>query len=254
MFPQHLKYLHSPDIVWHNPCRVYYDFWRKVKEIQKNNPGKSFDDIWSSREMKQNKEIYFSALSAICFREIDQQKDGWWVTKVEQDPPDGLVGAPVTVQDRRVMCVREIEIVEFISGTIEDVIVKKLSNKSYQKDTFLFCYLSPKELGLMDFKSVSKNILSKKLNLEHIYLLATGMIPESVIRKKSFSDEDLIREARKISLIQISPSYQIFTVNPEEACANFLGGKEKAWMRFEGRGKGGTWKEVTESVPSPIKN
>ncbi|MCW1888265.1 MAG: hypothetical protein KIH67_001810 [Candidatus Moranbacteria bacterium] len=203
--------------------------------------------------MKENKEIYFTALAAICFRKIDPQEENWWVTKVKQDPPDALILTPITIDDRKVGRVREIEIVEFITGTVEETIEKKLAKKSYQKDTFLFCYLSPKTMEVFSFREISKNILDKNPPIENIFLLATGIVPESIILNKELSEEELIKEASKITLIQISPFYNEVRVDPEEDRISFLSGNETAYLRFDERGKDPNWRKVSESVPPPIK-
>ncbi|PIS39860.1 MAG: hypothetical protein COT32_02840, partial [Candidatus Nealsonbacteria bacterium CG08_land_8_20_14_0_20_36_22] len=134
--------------------------------------GVDFQTAWSHRDMKRNKEIYATAMAALCIQQDAAEKYGWWFTKPLQDPPDGIIGA--IVEDKtmggNIITIREIEVVEYIEGSLLKTIRDKLKNKSYEPNTILVCLLSPKTSEVFNFPTLSEQLKKIELPLSHIFL------------------------------------------------------------------------------------
>jgi hypothetical protein len=249
-FPPYFLYLKNPDIVWFNPCWGYYGFWKRLREFQKEQRI-DFQKAWTHRAMKRNKEIYTTALAALCMQQDQPSDRGWWFTKPPQDPPDGLIGTPLIdkEQNANFMHGREIEIVEYFRGSIVETISQKLSRKSYEPHTILLCLLSPtiNDISIYNFEDIAKQIQQIKLPLAHIFLIGHGSLITTSFR--NLSNEDLLRELNKIMLIQLSPKYGIVNISPEQCCADFLQGKATAWLRFTKIGRGTVFQKVVGEPP-----
>lgn len=244
MFPDHLKYLHDTDIVWFNPCWGIYGFWKRFDQFQ-NEKKLDIDSAWNHRDMKSNKEKYVVALAAFCMKFDAPEKNGWWFTKTKEDPPDGLIG---TIRNdektgANLMSVREVEIVEHFCGSLEETICTKLHGKHYQKDTILICLLSPQTMEISDFQRISRNLITKKMSLNHIFVIFHGpLIPKNW---KLLSDEEKLHKLSEISFVQLSPQFSYTGFSPIKGCENFLAGNEGAWLKFEGRGLKGGFRSAT---------
>jgi len=138
--------------------------------------GVDFQTAWSHRDMKRNKEIYATAMAALCIQQDAAEKYGWWFTKPLQDPPDGIIGA--IIEDKtmggNIITIREIEVVEYIEGSLLKTIRDKLKNKSYEPNTILVCLLSPKTSEVFNFPTLSEQLKKIELPLSHIFLTFHG--------------------------------------------------------------------------------
>lgn len=251
-FPPQLSYLKDPNTTWFNPCWGYHGFWKRLAEFRQER-SMDFQTAWAHRDMKRNKEIYATALSALCIAQGAPSEYGWWFTKPQQDPPDGVIATPLKNEkgDANIMHVREVEIVEYFGGDLIQAIKQKLSRKSYEPNTILICLLSPQgndPLTVFDFNSLADQIKQEELPLAHIFLAGHGFqIQPSFL---NMSREQQIEEMYKIMLIQLLPAYLITNISPLVCCKNFREGKEGAWLKFRGMGKGVGFENVTvESAP-----
>lgn len=250
-FLPYFYYLKDPNIVWFNPCWGYLDFWRRLSEFQKER-GFDFQKAWRHRDMKRNKEIYTTALAAMCLQYNLPTEYGWWFTKPQQDPPDGLVATPTNEEGGNIMNVREVEIVEHLNGSVKDTIEKKLSKKNYEPHTILVCLLSPEKFEIFDFKKLSEQIRELKLSLTHIFVIGHGcLIPSGGFEKTLTSDEKLKR-LNGAMLIQLLPKYTEVPIQPDELCKPFLEGKQSAWLRFESIGKSKGFRQVKVNPPPKL--
>lgn len=249
-FPPYLLYLKSPDITWFNPCWGYYGFWKRLDEFQKEQ-GISFEKAWVHRKMKRNKEVYATALAALCMQQDHPTDHGWWFTKPPQDPPDGLIGTPISdkEQNANFMHGREVEIVEYFSGSIVDTITQKLDRKAYEEHTILLCLLSPtiKDISVYNFADIAKQIQQIKLPLAHIFLVGHGC--KITLSLKELSKEQLLIEMNKIMFVQLSPKYGFVNISPQQCCAGFIEGKGSAWLKFTKIGKSTIFQQVTGELP-----
>lgn len=252
-FPPHLAYLKDPNTTWFNPCWGYHGFWKRLGEFRQERSC-DFQTAWTHRDMKRNKEIYATALSALCVANDAPSEYGWWFTKPKQDPPDGVIATPLKNESRdaNIMHVREVEIVEYLDGDLIDTIKRKLGNKSYEPNTILICLLSPqgdKPLTVFDFSSIAEQIQKESLPLIHTFLAGHGFqIDPSFVNK---SRDQQIEDMYKIMLIQLLPKFVITNISPSICCKSFREGKEGAWLKFRGMGKGVGFESVT--VDSPPK-
>lgn len=249
MFPPHLDYLKNKEIIWHNPCRGYFDFWDNLKKIQEKEK-LPFEKIWKKRSMKKNKEKYASAIAALCFQE--EFGSQWWFTKTDQDPPDGIIATVSRDPENgsNLINVREVEIVEHFKGSIIETIQTKLKNKNYQPETILICLLSNENMDIINLKTISNKINKKSLPLKNIFLLFNGFLIKA--SDKNLSGEEKLKKILEISLAQISPTYNFITINPLICCKNFLEGKNKAFLKFEKRGLTPGFKPIKENNPPRI--
>lgn len=200
---------------------------------------------WTHRAMKRNKELYVSAIMALAMRRGTQQE--WFFTKSKQDPPDGLIGTPVVDSESggNIMSVRELEIVEHFSGSVIDTITTKLNtkHKRYEPNTALVCLLSPKDLESYNFRELSKNLQKIPLPLQHIFAVFHGTKMSEL--RTGLSEQEAIRRLSSVTLIQFLPEYNEIIILPADCCRTFIEGKEKGWLRFEGRGRNPGFSDVT---------
>ena len=245
-FPPHLDYLKDINIIWFNPCWGYYGFQKRLAEFQQER-GVDFQTAWSHRDMKRNKEIYATAMAALCMQQDAPTKHGWWFTKPPQDPPDGIIGT--VIEDKsiggNIMSVREVEVVEYIGGSLLRTIRNKLKNKSYEPNTILICLLSPKTSAsvVFDFLTLSEQLKKFNLPLSHIFLAFHGFQVTSSLQNLTI--EKMIDEISKIAFIQLLPKYAVVNVSPYTCCETFRTSEEEAWLKFTKRGKGIGFKKVT---------
>ncbi len=250
-FPPHLKYLHDPEITWFKPCWGYFGFWERLKQFQVER-GIGFEEAWLHRDMKRNKELYATAVVALCMEKIDPGKDGWYFTKPSQDPPDGIIATPREdgLSGANIMSVREVEVVEHLNGSLVETIERKLNrkNKRYEPNTVLVCLMSPQNIETYDFKAMSKEVSAIKLPLANIFVVFNGFLMTSAFQKLTESEK--IREMSKITLLQLLPSYTAISILPEDSCSSFLRGEGYGWLKFTGRGKTPGFEKVTlENAP-----
>ncbi len=248
-FPPHLKYLHDAEITWFNPCWGYLGFWKRIKEFQKER-GIDFNAAWLHRDMKRNKELYVTALAALCMQHDTSESEGWWFTKTRQDPPDGIIGTPQKDFDTggNLMSIREVEIVEYLDGPLTQTIDRKLRGKLYEPNTILICLLSPRGMGIYDFQDVSRQVSSMNYAIKHIFVVFHGFLISETT--PNLTDAELAQEMSRIAFIQLAPKYGVVNILPSESCAKFISGDESAWLKFEGRGRRAGFKNVTvESAP-----
>ena len=244
-FPLHFNYLKDSNIIWFNPCWGCLGFLKRIFEFQKEQRV-DFRVAWSHRDMKRNKEIYATAMAALCMQESLPEKHGWWFTKPPQDPPDGVIGAPI--EDINVEAIimhgREIEIVEYLGGSLVETIKNKLHNKSYEPNTVLVCLLSSWDsIKIFDFETISEQLKQLNFPLAHIFLVGHGFqITPSL---SSLTKEELVAEMLKIFCVQLLPKYTTINISPSARCKSFQEGREQAWLKFTKLGKGITFQKVT---------
>ncbi len=161
----HLFYLKEKGLVWFNPSYGINGFWNEYRKLaQKLN--KPHEYIWSHRDLKRAKEIY--AISIIAKVMQKQENTGlWWIIKPKNDPPDGVMGTLIEKNGIQKMHIREIEVVEHITGNILDTIRNKLSKKQYESNTVLVCFVS--NGGVYDFEKESK-IIAKEIILRQNWI------------------------------------------------------------------------------------
>lgn len=251
-FPSYFSYLKDPNIVWFNPCWGYHGFWKRLSEFQEEKKI-DFQKAWRHRDMKRNKEIYATALTALCLQHNLPTKYGWWFTKPKQDPPDGLVATPLTDLDLNgnIMHGREVEVVEYLGGSLLDTITQKLDKKAYEPNTILVCLLLPQNLELLDFKSLADQIQHTKLPLSHIFVAGNGFLV-SAAQFKALTFEEKLKKMRSILLVQLLPKYVTVSISPDDYCQAFFEGKQSAWLKFESIGKGTGFREVKVDHPPKL--
>ena len=195
--------------------------------------------------MKRNKELYVSALMALAMRQDTQAE--WFFTKPNQDPPDGLIGTPNIDSESggNIMSVRELEIVEHFKGLLIDTITTKLNvkNKRYEPNTALVCLLSPNGIEDYDFRELSKDLQKIELPLQHIFAVFHGTKMSEL--NSGLPDQELIRKLSSVVMIQFLPKYNEIVISPADCCRPFTEGKERGWLRFEGRGRDPGFRDVT---------
>lgn len=248
-FPEYFSYLKELDLTWFNPCWGYFHFWDRLSKFQKEN-NFDFETAWKSRGMKRNKELYTAAVTALCLQKEFPMEYGWWFTKPKQDPPDGLVATPIKdlEQNENIMYGREVEVVEYLSGSLVDVIKKKLNRKAYEPNTILVCLLSPTNSEILDFKSLSEQIKQLSLPLKHIFLIGNGfLIPPG--GSKKLSNAEKIKKMKEVFLVQMSPVYAFVSVSPEDCITE---NKQPGWLKFQSIGKGAGFREVKVDIPPTI--
>lgn len=237
----HLSYLKEKGIAWFNPSYGLNGFWNEYRKL-KESLNKPHDYIWSHRDLKRAKEIY--AISIIAKVMEKQERTGqWWIIKPKNDPPDGVIGTLVETNGIKKMHIREVEVVEHISGNILDTIRKKLYQKQYEPNTILVCYIT--HGGVYDLEKESTLISQEITSLDHIFLVFTGMkvtdIPLDV------TGIGLVRAVYRVSSVQIKPVYSFASIDPIDDCKDWRDGKEGNFFIFEGLGRGG-------SRPITLKN
>jgi hypothetical protein len=243
-FPPYFEYLKDLEITWFNPCWGYYGFWERLSLFQQEM-GVDFLTAWTHRKMKRNKEIYAVAMAALSMRKDVPTKYGWWFTKPKHDPPDGLIATMIEDRgnDVNILHGREVEVMEYFSGSLLDAIKRKLKNKNYEENTILVCLLSPEKMSIFDFRELSEKIRKESLPLDHIFLVGHGFSGNST--------GENIKKAISTLFIQLLPSFAVIKLSPNTYCKEFKEGKEAAWLRFDKIGKGTGLKKVT--VKSPPK-
>lgn len=251
-FPSYFTYLKDPNIIWFNPCWGYHGFWKRLSEFQKEK-NIDFQKAWGHRAMKRNKEIYATALTALCLQYNLPTEYGWWFTKPIQDPPDGLVATPLKDEAAtgNIMHGREVEIVEYLGGSLLDTITKKLDKKAYESNTILVCLLSPQKLEMLDFKSLADQVQQAKLPLSHIFVAGNSFLA-SATQFEALTYEEKLKKMRSILLVQLLPKYVTVSMSPDDYCQAFFEGKQSAWLRFESIGKGIGFREVKVEHPPKL--
>lgn len=234
-FPEYFSYLKKCNLIWFNPCFACLKFWDRLSEFQKEN-NFDFDTAWKNRGMKRNKELYALAITALCMQQDFPTPHGWWFTKPEQDPPDGLIGTPISdpKENENIMHGREVEITEYLGGSIVETIQKKLSRKAYEPNTILVCLLSPKDIESIDFKSISEQIQKMSLSLKHIFVAGNGCFISATNFKK-LTDEEKIKKLTEVFLVELSPKYGAVSVSPNECLKK---NNHSGWLKFNSIKKG----------------
>lgn len=247
MYPPHLTYLKGKENVWFNPSNGIVGFWKQFRKLKESLPEKPFNYIWSHRDLKRAKELYITAITAMGISILEGKKGSWWFLKPPNDPPDGVIGIQISKNGITEMHVREVEIVEHFQGGILETIKKKLSDKQYEPNTILICFLSTG--GVEDFKKLA-GIVSKEItNLNNIFLAFHGLRISDI--PKDQSNEELIRSMFKISLVQLKSVYNFITIDPMKDTEQWRKGKEKNFLIFEHLGKGDL-KEITLENPPKL--
>ncbi len=244
MFPPHLDYLKGPDITWFNPCYGFLGFWQEFNKF-KNENNLSFDDTWKSRGIKRAKEIYVTSIAALASQQSEHLKRRWWITKPDQDPPDGVIGTIDETSLGNLINVREVEVVEHFDGDILDTITTKLKQKSYEPNTVLVCLISTTHA--YNLKKISEDISKENLHLNHIFLAGHGHM---VLDKNKITEQDVLEMAKKISLMQIRPVVGVSSLDPLMICKSWAIGKETNWLKLNKRGtKAGLVAVTAENPP-----
>lgn len=175
-----------------------------------------------------------------------QEKIGpWWILKPKDDPPDGVTGTLVNSNGTQKMHIREVEVVEHISGNILDTIRTKLLKKHYEPNTILVCYLSNE--GIYNLEKEAEIISKEVTNLDHIFLVFPGSKLNDI--PKNATNDELLHAMLKVSSVQIKPIYSFASIDPINDCKNWREGKEGSFHIFEGIGKGGSRPITLENPP-----
>ena len=229
MFPPHLDYLKDKEIAWFNPCNGLYGFWKELEKLK--DRGVDFRLAWSGRDMKRAKEIYAASMAALALKETETPGQQWWIAKPKQDPPDAVIGTVTEVPGKgNLMSVREIEVVEHLSGSLLDTLEKKLAGKRYEPNTILVCLFS--DGGFIDFKKISAEVLQKNLSLPNIFVVAHGGLKMA----PNMSEEEIREGILQLGIIQLAPVFRHIQISPIKVCADWLAGKEGNFLQFQGRG------------------
>src|SRR3989344_6355165 len=239
----HLSYLKEKGITWFNPSYGLNGFWNEYRNLAQSF-NKSHEYIWNHRDLKRAKEIY--AISIIAKVMEKQENTGqWWILKPKIDPPDGVIGTLLEKSGIQRMHIREVEVVEHISGDILDTIRKKLSRKQYEPNTILVCYIS--QGGVFDFEKQSEIISKEITSLDHIFLVFPGVRVTDI--PKDASGNNLLRAMFKVSSVQIKPIYSFANIDPIDDCKDWRDGKEGNFFIFEGVGRGASRPVTLQNPP-----
>jgi hypothetical protein len=242
----HLSYLKEKGIAWFNPSYGLNMFWTEYRKLVEKL-GKPHDYVWSHRDLKRAKEIYATCIIAKVM-EKQENTGKWWMLKPKNDPPDGVIGTLVETDGIKKMHIREVEVVEHISGEILDTIRNKLAGKQYEPNTILVCFVT--QGGFYDFEKESKVISKEVTSLGHIFLVFTGTkaseIPQNV------NDDELIRAIYRVSSVQIKPVFSFSSVDPIGDCKEWREGKEGNFLIFDGLGRGNNHRSITLDNPPKL--
>ncbi len=245
MGSSHLSYLKERGLAWFNPSYGLNNFWIEYNKL-KEKLNKPSNYVWSHRELKRAKEIYATSIIAKVMEK--QEKNGpWWIIKPKNDPPDGVIGTLVETNGIQKMHVREVEVVEHITGSILETIRNKLSKKRYEPNTILVCYLS--RGGVYDFEKESKIIAKEVTSLNHIFLVFPGVKLSSI--PKNTSNTEILRAMYKVSSVQIKPVYSFSSIDPVSDCKDWRNGKEGTFYIFQGLGRGSS-RPITLKTPPKL--
>ena len=245
VFPPHLDYLKDPNIVWFNPCWGYFGFWKRIREFRVEQ-GIDFQTAWMDRSMKRNKEIYATSLLALSMRQDAPTKNGWWLTKPQQDPPDGVIGTVIETPNGNIIKVREVEVVEHFNGSVLETLKNKMENKRYEPNTALICLMSPNSTYVFDFISLSQQIKNAGFPLMYIFVVFHGIELSSIPQNPTV--EDLI----KTTLVQLTPEYVVISSSPHNACKMWREGNEKSFLNFLGRSRDTGLQEIKVDTPPKL--
>jgi hypothetical protein len=239
----HLSYLKEKGLAWFNPSYGLDGFWKEYRKLtlKLNKP---HEYIWSHRELKRAKEIY--AISIIAKVMQKQENTGpWWIVKPKNDPPDGVIGTIIETNGIQKMHLREVEVVEHISGNILDTIRKKLSTKQYEPNTILVCFLS--QAGAYNLEEESKIISQEITSLDHIFLVFLGTKLSDI--PQNATDDQLLRAMLKVSSVQIKPVYSFASVDIIDDCRDWREGKEGTFYIYQGLGRGSSSPITLDNPP-----
>lgn len=242
MYPQHLKYLSEKGAVWFDPCNGLFGFWDEYRRLMKKL-GKPHEVVWSHRELKRAKEIFATSIIAKAMSKSDNLR--WWITKPKMDPPDGVIGTIINNKGFDEFFVREVEVVEHLSGNVEQTIINKLQGKSYEPNTILVCLVS--QSGVFNFEKIA-NILSGVItSLEHIFIVFTGAKLTSIQTKAN--TKDFLETVFSVFSIQVKPVYSYVNINIIEDCKDWRTGATGNYFIYEGRGRGGSRSVTLDNPP-----
>lgn len=242
MYPPNLYYLKEKGSAWFNPSYGIMGFFQESKKISEklNIP---YTETWKHRSMQRAKEIYATAIVAKAMSKQEQQQ--WWIYKPNADPPDGVIGTIIHRGDTPVMHVREVEVVEHIDGDLADTIRTKLSQKYYEPNTILACYVT--KGGVFDLDNLATTFSKEATNLEHIFLVFPGQKLSDI--DASLPKEELLKSMLKISSVQIKPVLSYITIDPLTDCKPWMEGEEGTFFIYEGLGKGEARPITLENPP-----
>jgi len=196
--------------------------------------------------MKRNKEIYATSLLALSMRQDVPTKYGWWITKPQSDPPDGVIGTIAETPNGNIIKVREVEVVEHFDGSVPETLKSKMINKLYEPNMALVCLLSPKITGVIDLVSLSCQVQETNFPLTYIFIVFHGSELSSIPQNPSI--KDLVRA----TLVQLAPEYLVVSYSPHDTCKLWVEGKEKSFLKFVGRGRETEMQEVKIDTPPKL--
>ncbi len=241
----HLDYLKEKGLVWFNPCNGLSMFWDEYRKVASNLKGTP-DYVWNHRDLKKAKEIYATSIIAKIF-EIKEKVGPWYILKPKQDPPDGVIGTILQKNGLKKMHVKEVEVVEHLSGKVSDTIRKKLSEKAYESNTILVCFVT--QGGVYDFEEEAKIISKESLGLDNIFCVFLGAKLNEI--KVDGGQDEIIKSFLMVSLVQIKPTFSFLSLSPIDACSDWRAGREKNFFIFDGYGKGDQ-RDVTLKDPPKL--
>jgi hypothetical protein len=101
-------------------------------------------------------------------------------------------------------------------------------------------------LTIVDYKSVSEQLLKLRLPLNHIFLVGHGF---KFTNKLEIANNQDIAKLMRILFIQVSPIYTTVEVDIAAACSDTPKGM---WLKFGGRGKGMGFRAITANEPPKL--
>jgi hypothetical protein len=116
-------------------------------------------------------------------------------------------------------------------------------HKRYEPNTALVCLLSPNVIENYPFQKWSMELRDIEFPLEHVFCVFHGCKQFSLSQEKS--EDNMIKLLSQIVLIQLLPKCSEVVVSPTEFCDKFFKGKDGAWLKFEGRGRKGGFRDIT---------
>jgi hypothetical protein len=240
----YLSYLKDKDLVWFNPCNGIIVFWNKYFNLKKEL-NISHADLWKHRKLKRYKEIYITSIVAKTI-ELSEKQGKWWIAKTKQDPPDGVIGKfEETKSKGQFMKIREIEIVEHLNGDIIETINNKIHNKNYEPNTILVCYVS--QGGSYDFVDISSRVIELEGKLNHVFVVFPGGLLSDLSAQPG--DAEIFDFAKKTTVIQLKPEYNLHSANLINSCAAWRRGEEGNFFKSEGLGRSGARQITLENPP-----
>ncbi|PIQ91579.1 MAG: hypothetical protein COV70_02905 [Parcubacteria group bacterium CG11_big_fil_rev_8_21_14_0_20_39_22] len=152
---------------------------------------------------KNDRERYCVSLVALAM--MNDSKMDWWTNIPKQDPPDGLVMTLIQEKpDALKGYMREVEVVEHREKPeqIFNVILNKMTEKSYENNTILVCLaLTP---AVYDFNMLAKKLAEITSSLKHVFVMFAGI-------SLNQSNISVDRLKTTFTMVQLLPVFEMET-------------------------------------------